>query len=93
MGQSKPEDNNSSDRCYQTVKPLADRLGLEVQRPYTRKKADELVKTVLHDKKNDGQIVLICWYGSCLRGGSVQRETVSNRLLLKMCSIAGWESF
>lgn len=67
MLQSKKDE--TSDRCLQTVKPLADKLCLEVKQPCKREEARQLVCRLLEDKDNelDGKIVLICWCGMCLR--------------------------
>src|SRR4051812_11299897 len=50
-----------SSRPYQTVRPMADKLGLDVSTVYADKETKKLVKT-LQKKKFEGKTILICWH-------------------------------
>jgi broad specificity phosphatase PhoE len=58
MGQHK---KGSSVRAIQTVTPLAEELGLEINDEYTRDDYEELAEDILSKRKYDGKLVIICW--------------------------------
>jgi hypothetical protein len=51
----------SSNRPVETVTPLAQALGLQIQEKYVRKQTAELVQDILSNPAYEGKMVLICW--------------------------------
>lgn len=56
-----PKHEDSSVRPYQTIAPLARRLGIEVNQEYTKDYTRELARDLLNDAEYDGKIVVISW--------------------------------
>lgn len=48
-------------RAIETVTPLAENIGVEIDDDYTKKKTSDLVDDILNEDNLDGQMVLICW--------------------------------
>ena len=57
----KPHKKNGSIRSIQTLQPISQELGLEVQTPYTRAEVSSLVDLLANDPQYDDQIVLVAW--------------------------------
>jgi hypothetical protein len=51
----------NSDRPYETIRPTADKMGLDVSTKYADKESKKLVKD-LKKKKFKGKTILICWH-------------------------------
>src|SRR5271165_6699779 len=50
-----------SDRPYETIRPTADKLGLDVSTKYADKETKKIAKD-LEKKKFRGKTILICWH-------------------------------
>ncbi|WP_158788135.1 histidine phosphatase family protein [Granulicella sp. L46] len=50
-----------SARPYQTIRPTADKLGIDVRTDYADRDIKKMVKD-LNKKEFDGKIVLMCWH-------------------------------
>ena len=53
--------NGHSRRPFETLKPLADHLKLNIQKPYGAKDYGGLAKRILEDPSFNGKTVVICW--------------------------------
>lgn len=56
-----PKHEDSSIRSLQTVRPLADALGLEPIVKFTRGQAHKLAADIMENPAYDGRMVLVCW--------------------------------
>ncbi|NNN05524.1 MAG: histidine phosphatase family protein [Elusimicrobia bacterium] len=56
-----PKGPNGSLRAIETVTPLAQALGLSINKDYKRKDIPQLVQDILSNSAYDGKTVLICW--------------------------------
>lgn len=57
----KPRPDGSRSRPLETVEPLADALGLQVDTEFKQKDAAGLARAILGDPAYDGKLVLVCW--------------------------------
>lgn len=57
----KPHKKKGSIRSIQTLQPLSSVTGLPIQAPFTRDEVSDLVQTLTHDHRYDGQVVLVAW--------------------------------
>ncbi len=57
----KPHKKKGSIRSIQTLQPLSNTLGLEIQTPYTRSEVSELVQLLGGRREYESQVVLIAW--------------------------------
>ncbi len=57
----KPHKKKGSIRSIQTLQPLSNTLGIEIQIPFTRDQVSDLVYMLSHDHHYDGKVVLIAW--------------------------------
>ncbi|MFS4457753.1 histidine phosphatase family protein [Bdellovibrio sp. HCB2-146] len=57
----KPHKKKGSIRSIQTLQPISQALGLEVQTPYTRTEVSSLVELLATSGEYDNQVVLIAW--------------------------------
>jgi phosphohistidine phosphatase SixA len=60
------EDSPHSKRPVDTIKPLAQRLKLEINQDYPDDKYCELAKEILNNPKYTGKRILICWHHGTL---------------------------
>lgn len=51
----------TSNRCFETLEPLANNLKLTIETPYKRDDTKKLYKLLTTDKKYDNKVVLISW--------------------------------
>jgi len=56
-----PKKPGGSVRAIQTVTPLAEDLGLEIQHPYTKHELGKVVDAILTNHDYDRRMVLVCW--------------------------------
>ena len=56
-----PKEEGGSVRAIETVTPLADDLGLDLQEGFTKKEVDDVADEILNAAEYDGKMVLICW--------------------------------
>jgi phosphohistidine phosphatase SixA len=52
----------NSSRPYETIRPTADKLRLDVSTMYADKQTKRLVKDLRNKKKFKGKTILICWH-------------------------------
>ncbi|MNL04736.1 hypothetical protein D3C87_1253110 [compost metagenome] len=57
----KPHKKKGSIRSIQTLQPISQALGLEVQAPFTRDQVADLVQTLAESSELEGQVVLVAW--------------------------------
>lgn len=57
----KPHKKKGSIRSIQTLQPISQAMGLEVQTPFTRDEVSNLVELLANDGEYDDQIVLVAW--------------------------------
>jgi hypothetical protein len=69
----KPHKKKGSIRSIQTLHPISQSLGLEVQTPYTRDEVSDLVEMLVNGRDYHGQVVLIAWQHETL-------ATIANEL-------------
>jgi hypothetical protein len=48
-------------RPYETLQPLAKRLNLPIQTPYSREDHSQLVRSIMQNPQYDQKTVIICW--------------------------------
>lgn len=58
FGQTRPD---SSVRGIQTVEPLAEELGIKINKKYTREEYEDAAEEILNKRAYDGKMVLISW--------------------------------
>lgn len=58
---AQPKHEDSSVRSIQTVTPLAEAIGVEINTDFTRGQAGRLVRDLMEDPAFDGRMVLVCW--------------------------------
>jgi phosphohistidine phosphatase SixA len=58
---------DSSVRAIQTMTPLAEELGIEINDEYTREEYAEAAEEILTKRKYDGKLVIVCWQHKRLR--------------------------
>jgi hypothetical protein len=63
-----PSSDDGSVRPIQTVTPLAQNLGLPINKNFTKDQGPAVVKDILGNKKYDGKMVLVCWEHKAIPG-------------------------
>lgn len=57
----KPHDKTGSLRPIETVTPLADKLGLKINKDYQKDDVKDLVKDMFDHSKYGGKLIVVCW--------------------------------